>query len=117
MQAFQFVAILTANFFSGAAIYVNVVGSGSLTQYHLVEHPAGMECGTELAASVFGPSYRGAAKMDAIVATAATISEIGRASWMLRSRGPWALLILAIVPFTIICDAGRRTTTRRDPET
>jgi hypothetical protein len=47
MRAFQFVAILTAALFSGAAIYIN-----------LVEHPARMECGTEFAASVFGPSYR-----------------------------------------------------------
>jgi hypothetical protein len=45
MPVFQFVAILTATLFSGAAVYVN-----------LVEHPARMECGTLLAATVFGPS-------------------------------------------------------------
>jgi anthrone oxygenase-like protein len=92
MQAFQFVAILTATLFSGAAIYVN-----------LVEHPARMECGTELAASVFGPSYRRAAKMQAILATAATIAGIG--SWFMDARVAWlvgALLIFAVVPFTII---------------
>jgi hypothetical protein len=44
MLAFQFVAILAATFFSGVAIYIN-----------LAEHPARMECGTEVAAALFGP--------------------------------------------------------------
>jgi hypothetical protein len=35
MLVFQFMAVLAAMLFSGAAIYVN-----------LVEHPARMECGT-----------------------------------------------------------------------
>jgi hypothetical protein len=92
MQAFQFVAILTATLFSGAAIYVS-----------LVEHPARMECGTELAATVFGPSYRRAAKMQAMLAAASTIAGIG--SWFMDARVAWlvgALLIFAVVPFTII---------------
>ena len=50
MPAFRFVAILSAVLFSGAAMYIN-----------LVEHPARMECGTRLAATEFGPSYRRAA--------------------------------------------------------
>jgi uncharacterized membrane protein len=92
MPAFQFVAILTATLFSGAAIYVN-----------LVEHPARMECGTELAASVFGPSYRRGAVMQAILALAATIAGIG--AWFMEARAAWlvgALLIFAVVPFTLI---------------
>jgi Domain of unknown function (DUF1772) len=92
MQAFQFVAILTATLFSGAAIYIS-----------LVEHPARMECGTELAATVFGPSYRRAAKMQAMLAAASTIAGIG--SWFMDARVAWlvgALLIFAVVPFTII---------------
>ena len=47
MLAFEFVAVLAATLFAGAAIYINVA-----------EHPARMGCGTELAATVFGPSYR-----------------------------------------------------------
>ena len=72
MLAFQFVAILAATLFSGAAIYIN-----------LAEHPARMECGTELAATVFGPSYRRAAVMQIILALAATIAgmaHVGRCS-------------------------------------
>jgi hypothetical protein len=54
MLAFEFVALLPATLFAGAAIYVT-----------LVEYPARMQCGTELAATVFGPSYRRAAVMQA----------------------------------------------------
>ena len=92
MPTFQFVAILTATLFSGAAIYVN-----------LVEHPARMECGTEFAARVFAPSYRRAAVMQAVLASAATIAGIG--AWFMDARVAWlvgALLIFAVVPFTII---------------
>ena len=88
MPAFQFVAILTATLFSGAAIYVN-----------LMEHPARMECGTEFAISVFGPSYRRAAVMQTILAIAATIAGIG--AWFIDARVGWlvgALLIFSVVP-------------------
>jgi membrane protein YdbS with pleckstrin-like domain len=92
MQVFQFVAILTATLFSGAAIYIN-----------LVEHPARMECGTEFAASVFGPSYRRAAVMQVVLALTATIAGIG--AWFMGARLGWlmgALLIFAVVPFTLV---------------
>jgi hypothetical protein len=92
MLTFQFVAILTATLFSGAAIYVN-----------LVEHPARMECGTEFAATVFGPSYRRAAVMQAIFALAATVAGIG--AWFMDARLAWligALLIFMVVPFTLV---------------
>jgi hypothetical protein len=92
MWAFQFVAILTVTLFTGAAIYINVV-----------EHPARMERGTEFAASVFGPSYRRAAVMQAILALTATIAGIG--AWLMGARLGWlvgALLIFIVVPFTLI---------------
>ena len=78
MPVFQFVAILMATLFSGAALYVS-----------LVEHPARMECGTELAATVFGPSYRRAAVMQAILALAATIAGIR--AWFPDTRLGWFL--------------------------
>jgi len=43
----EFVAVLACSLFAGAAAYVN-----------FVEHPARMECGVELAATEFPPSYR-----------------------------------------------------------
>lgn len=92
MSGFQFVAVLATTLFSGAAIYIN-----------LVEHPARMECGTKFAASVFGPSYRRAAVMQATLAIAASIAGIG--AWFMDARVAWlvgALLIFAVVPFTLI---------------
>ena len=92
MLAFQFVAILAATFFSGAAIYIN-----------LAEHPARMECGTEVAVTVFGPSYRRAAVMQVILAFAATIAGIS--AWILGAPRLWfvgAVLIFAVIPFTLI---------------
>jgi hypothetical protein len=92
VRALQFVAILAATLFSGAAIYIN-----------LVEHPARMECGTEFAARVFGPSYRRAAVMQALLALAATIAGIG--AWLMSAQLAWllgALLIFTVVPFTLI---------------
>ena len=46
-QIAEFVAGLACALFSGAAVYLS-----------LVEHPARMECGVELAATEFAPSYR-----------------------------------------------------------
>ena len=92
MPAFQFVAILAATLFSGAAIYIN-----------LAEHPARMECGTQLAATVFGPSYRRAAVMQIIFALAAAIGGIS--AWFLGAPRLWfvgAVLIFAVIPFTLI---------------
>src|SRR5258708_34578216 len=91
MLPFQFVAILAATLFSGAAIYIN-----------LAEHPARMECGTQLAATVFGPSYRRAAVMQIILALAATIAGIS--AWFLGAPRLWfvgAVLIFAVMPFTL----------------
>jgi hypothetical protein len=42
---FEVLATLCAGLFAGAAVYIT-----------LVEHPARLECGTELAVREFGPS-------------------------------------------------------------
>jgi len=89
---FQFVATLAAILFAGAAVYVSAV-----------EHPARMECGTELAATVFGPSYRRGAVLQVILAITATIA--GTATWYLTSSSVWlggALLIFALIPYTLL---------------
>lgn len=54
---YELIATLCAGLFAGAAIYINVV-----------EHPARMECGTNLAFKEFGPSYRRATVMQASLA-------------------------------------------------
>ncbi|HEV2402211.1 MAG TPA: hypothetical protein VGS27_35105 [Candidatus Sulfotelmatobacter sp.] len=46
-QIAEFIAVLSCSLFTGAAVYVN-----------LVEHSATMQCGVEIAATEFLPSYR-----------------------------------------------------------
>ena len=92
LESFEFVAILSCALFSGAALYINVA-----------EHPARMQCGTELATTVFGPSYHRAAAMQVPLALAAAISAVG--SWWFNHSMLWitgAALIFAVVPFTLI---------------
>lgn len=89
LEAFQFVAVLSAALFAGAALYIN-----------LAEHPARMQCGTETVATIFGPSYHRAAAMQAPLAAVATVSAI--VSWWLDESVLWltgALLIFSVIPF------------------
>src|SRR5256714_13325409 len=88
----QFLTTLCCGLFAGAAIYIN-----------LVEHPARMECGTELAATEFGPSYRRAAIMQASLAVLGFVASI--AAWLVERN--WGLLLggvllVAVVPFTLV---------------
>ena len=87
-----FAATFCTALFAGAALYIT-----------LVEHPARMECGTELAATEFGPSYRRATVMQASLAALAFVSAIG--AWVTSSRIAWlvgGILIGAVIPFTLI---------------
>jgi uncharacterized membrane protein len=91
-ETFEFIAILACGLFAGAAVYIN-----------LVEHPARMGCGTALAATVFGPSYRRATAMQASLALVATASALG--AWWFVASVLWligALLIFSVVPFTLL---------------
>jgi len=56
-QIAEFVAVLSCSRFTGAAVYIS-----------LVEHPARMQCGVEIAATEFPPSYRRATVMQATCA-------------------------------------------------
>jgi len=92
LEAFQFAAILCSALFAGAALYIN-----------LVEHPARMQCGTSLAATVFGPSYKRATVMQVPLAVVGTISAV--VCWWLVGSILWitgALMIFAVIPFTLI---------------
>ena len=60
------VATLAASLFAGAAVYIN-----------LVEHPARLACGTELAARQFAPSYKRATVMQVSLALVATLAGLG----------------------------------------
>ena len=88
LQVFQFGAILCSAFFAGAALYIN-----------LAEYPARMECGTELATTVFRPSYHRAARMQPLLAFVAALSALG--SWWFDDSILWiigGLLIFAVIP-------------------
>jgi hypothetical protein len=85
-------ATLTASLFAGAAIYIN-----------LVEHPARLACGTELAARQWAPSYKRATVMQVSLAVVATLG--GLAQWLSGAGATWlagALLIFSVVPFTLV---------------
>jgi hypothetical protein len=86
------VAAVCAGLFAGAAVYIN-----------LVEHPARLSCGPELAIREFAPSYHRATFMQAALAVAGSISGLGSA-WLLRDvwLASSAVLLGAVVPFTLL---------------
>jgi hypothetical protein len=89
---FELLATLCAGLFAGAAIYIT-----------FVEHPARLACGTELAATEFGPSYRRAAIMQASLAAVGLIAAI--VAWA-QGRGLavliGGLLLGVVIPFTLL---------------
>jgi uncharacterized membrane protein len=92
----QAVATVAAGLFTGAAIYINVA-----------EHPARMECGVPLAVTVFGPSYRRAAVMQALLAIIGSVA--GVIAWLLGGCVSWLIgsaLLFFVVPFTLLVILG-----------
>ncbi|MGB2603308.1 MAG: DUF1772 domain-containing protein [Terracidiphilus sp.] len=90
-QIAEIVAVLACGLFSGAAVYVN-----------LVEHPARMECGVELAATEFPPSYRRGAIMQATLAAVCLLSSI--AAWLGGAKVWWliaGILQGSVITFTL----------------
>ena len=91
-HAAEIIAVVAAGLFAGAAIYITVA-----------EHPARLECGVSLAATVFGPSYRRASVMQAPLAILGSVA--GALAWMLDSGVAWlvgAALLFLVVPFTLL---------------
>lgn len=88
----ELVAVLACTLFTGAAVYITAV-----------EHPARLSCGTEIAAAQWAPSYKRATVMQASLAVVAGLFGMIRG---VQGGGPlwvWAaMLILAVVPFTLI---------------
>jgi hypothetical protein len=85
------VATLATGIFAGAAVYIT-----------LVEHPARVSCGTDVAIQEFVPSYARASVMQASLAVVGAASGLiagwQQQDWMLIVP---ALLIGAVVPFTL----------------
>lgn len=88
----ELIAAVCAGLFAGAAIYIT-----------LVEHPARLECGTALAATEFGPSYRRATIMQASLAAlgflAAVVAWTQGAGTVVLFGG---ILLGLVIPFTVI---------------
>jgi hypothetical protein len=88
----EFVAVLACGLFAGAAVYLS-----------LVEHPARMGCGVELAATEFAPSYRRATVMQASLAAVGLLSSI--AAWIAGASFFWVVagvLLGSVIPFTLL---------------
>jgi uncharacterized membrane protein len=89
---FETLATLSAGLFAGGAIYVN-----------LVEHPARMECGTDLAIKEFAPSYRRATILQVSLAVIGFLTSI--AAWLTNGTLWWLVggtVLVAAIPFTLI---------------
>src|SRR5215471_18275618 len=88
----ELVAVVACGLFTGAALYVS-----------LVEHPARMACGVEIAATVFAPGYRRATALQATLAALGLLSSMvawfsGATSWWLVA----GILLSTVIPFTLI---------------
>jgi hypothetical protein len=78
--------------FAGAAVYIA-----------LVEHPARMQCGVEIAATQFAPSYRRATVMQATCAALGLLASF--AAWLAGASLWWLIagvLLGSVIPFTLI---------------
>jgi|SRR6516165_4426938 hypothetical protein len=88
----EFIAVIACSLFAGAAIYIS-----------LVEHPARMECGVEIAAAEFPPSYRRATIMQASLAGLGLVSSI--VAWLAGATFWWLVagaLLGSVIPFTLL---------------
>jgi Domain of unknown function (DUF1772) len=91
-QIAEFVAVVACSVFTGAALYIS-----------FVEHPARMECGVEIAATEFPPSYRRASVMQATLAALGLLSSI--AAWLVGATFWWpvgGVILGTVIPFTLI---------------
>ncbi len=85
-------ATLAAGLFAGASVYIN-----------LVEHPARMEAGTDVALAEFAPSYHRATVTQVSLAGLGFLSAL--VAWRLRSDSRWLVgggLLVSVVPFTAL---------------
>ena len=64
-MVFELLAVLCAGLFAGAAVYIT-----------FVEHPAPLSCGTALAATEFGPSYRRGTVMQVSLAVVGLLGAV-----------------------------------------
>jgi Domain of unknown function (DUF1772) len=91
-QIAEFVSLLACSLFTGAAVYLSIV-----------EHPARMECGVEIAATEFPPSYHRASVMQVILAALGLLCSL--LAWLAGATFWWfvaGVLLGSVIPFTLI---------------
>ena len=91
-QIAEFIAVLSCALFTGASVYIT-----------FIEHPARMQCGVELAATEFVPSYRRATVMQATCAAVGLLSCV--AAWLGGASFWWlvaGVLLGSVIPFTLV---------------
>jgi hypothetical protein len=91
-QIAEFIAVLACALFTGAAVYIT-----------FIEHPARMQCGVEIAATEFAPSYRRATVMQATSAALGLLASL--AAWRAGASFWWliaGILLGIVIPFTLI---------------
>ncbi len=85
-------ATVASGLFTGAAIYIN-----------LVEHPARMQAGTQLALTEFAPSYHRATRMQVSLAALGFVSALR--AWRSSGDARWLVgggVLVAVIPFTAL---------------
>src|ERR1700737_5125975 len=91
-QIAEFCSLLACGSFTGAAVYIS-----------LVEHPARMECGVEIATAEFPPSYHRGTILQVTSAAVCLLSSI--AAWLAGATF-WGVvaggLQVSVIPFTLI---------------
>ena len=88
----ELLATLSSGLFAGASVYIN-----------LVEHPARMEAGTNLALTEFAPSYHRATVTQVSLESGGFLSAL--VAWGLRSDSRWLIgggLLVSVIPFTAV---------------
>ena len=85
-------ATVASGLFTGAAIYIN-----------LVQHPARMQAGTQLALTEFAPSYHRATRMQVSLAALGFVSALR--AWRSSGDARWLVgggVLVAVIPFTVL---------------
>ena len=88
----QLLACVCAGLFAGGAWYIT-----------LVEHPARVECGSDIAVTVFGPTYRRASRAQATLAALGFAAALQ--AWWLGSGVAWlvgGILLVLVIPYTLL---------------
>jgi uncharacterized membrane protein len=88
----ELLATLSSGLFAGASVYIN-----------LVEHPARMEAGINLALTEFAPSYHRATVTQVSLASLGFLSAL--VAWRLRLDVRWLIgggLLVSVIPFTAV---------------